>query len=190
LGRPAFAASNSDAASLELQIAITHTRVSLWEPNTDTDETFQYSGRILQLALTSMLVEAAYWIGMETPPETEEYIGNTSHVSSRPYLDAQVQILVAEAVSLLKKLPPKKSQIATTMCWSIVVIGSYATEQHHRDNIRDYFLTMEATFGFDNMKRSRLTLEYIWAHVKNFNEQRPMPIAEAMRHTGGLFILG
>jgi hypothetical protein len=190
LGSPAFAASNSDAASLELQIAITHTRVSLWEPNTDTDETFQYSGRILQLALTSMLVEAAYWVSLETPTETEEYIGHTSHVSSRQHLDAQVWILVAEAVSLLEKLPPEKSQIATTMCWSIVVIGSYATDQHHRDNIRDYFLTMEATFGFDNMKRSRLTLEYIWAHVQNFNEHRPMPIAQAMRHTGGLFILG
>ena len=190
-GNPAYASSLSkEAAGLELQIAISRTCVSFWEPNADTHEAFQYSGRILQLALTSMLVEAAHWVHQDQVSELEDDIEGMPHNSCDPSLNARLTELVAEAVSLLGKLPPEESQIATTMCWSIVSIGSYATDQHHRDTIREYFLTMEATFGFDNMKRSRLTLEYIWAHVKNFDQHRPMAIAEAMRKTGGLFILG
>jgi hypothetical protein len=70
------------------------------------------------------------------------------------------------------------------------VLGSYATDPEHREVIRDYFLGMEASFGFDNMKRARITLEYMWARVSNFDADRPMSVADAMRATGGMFILG
>lgn len=175
-------------SSLRSQIAILLTRVSLWEPdNRVPDITFQHSGRTLQLALMAMLVEAAHWANSAVHKSGGRFNYTTP---GTPCLNTQLGALVHEGVALLEKLPPSKAQIATTMCWSIVVLGSYATLAEDRSTFREYLLTMETSFGFNNMARSRLALEYIWAHVTNFEQDRPMSIADAMRGTGGMFLLG
>jgi hypothetical protein len=179
-----------EGLDLRSQIAILLTRVSLWEPDGTTDITFQHSGRILQLSLTAMLIEAAHWAHSDIEARGRGCDKAYRLPQEGPCLDVKLKAVVDQGVTLLNKLPPVESRIATTMCWSIVVLGSYAIIPAHRTTIREYFLTMEATFGFDNMKRSRLTLEYIWAHIANFEQDRPLPVADAMRATGGMFILG
>ncbi|KAL2862494.1 Zn(II)2Cys6 transcription factor [Aspergillus lucknowensis] len=186
------ASSSSEAATLKSKTALLLTKVSLWEPPVRSDITFQVSGRILQLALTSILVETSYWCNVATvsasydPGEPLSWSFRNRAMST---LDYQMAPLMTEFVGLLESLPAQ-SWIATTMCWSIVVLGSYATLPHHRNAVRRYLLDMEATFKFQNMTRSRLLLEYIWSRIRTFDQDRPIPIVEAMIETGGRFMLG
>ncbi|KAM0283121.1 hypothetical protein ACHAQH_002601 [Verticillium albo-atrum] len=181
-----------EAAALRSRIALLLANVSLWEAPPGVDDTFQVSGRILQLALTAILLEASHWINVAaqfTPHEPEETPSGDFGREPASSIDRLIAPVVAEFMALLEKLPAQ-SRIVTTMCWSIVVLGSYVTLPLHRNTLREYLLDMEATFEFENMTRSRLVLEYIWSRVRTFELDRPITISEAMIETGGRFMLG
>ncbi|RNJ57064.1 hypothetical protein D7B24_006456 [Verticillium nonalfalfae] len=181
-----------EMAMLRSRIALLLANVSLWEAPLGVDDTFQASGRILQLALTAILLEASHWINIATqfaPHELDETTSGDFGREPASNLDRLIAPVVAEFMDLLEKLPAQ-SQIVTTMCWPIVVLGSYVTLPLRRNMVRDYLLGMEATFKFANMTRSRLVLEHIWSRVRTFEFDRPITISEAMIETGGRFILG
>ena len=180
-----------EAGCLLSEIALLLTKVSLWEPDKLSDITFAMSGRILQLALTILLVEASHWCTVVTSAHRGETVQApvSFRTQSRSNLQFQTSPLVAEFVAFLAKLPAQ-SWIATTMCWSVVVLGSYATLPSDRATIQQYLQTMEATFGFRNMTRARVLLEHIWSRVRTFETDQPIAISEAMVRTGGRFLLG
>lgn len=176
----------TDVVNLESKISSLLLGVSMWVPSRSSYDTFQKSGRIGQLALTVLLAEASHWCSVfranlcktDEPPS-----------SNSISLESQTEPLVAEFVTLLEELP-SHSYIATTMCWSVAVLGSYATCQSHRSVIRCYLVNMEQTFGFKNMNRTRLLLEHIWSKIRTFETDRPLDISEAMAQIGGHFLLG
>lgn len=183
---------STDASELASEISLLFLSVSMWEPLDSNDSTFQTSGRILRLALTILLTEASYWCRVSEAKlrQTGECVLRASPRQQHTLnLELQTVPLVAEFVTLLKHLPVQ-SWIVTTMCWPMAVLGSYATCQTHRTAIRLYLVNMEATFGFKNMNRTRLLLEYIWSKISTFEVDRPMDISEAMAEIGGHFLLG
>lgn len=187
-----------EATDPSLKIASLMTTVSAWEPPESSDITFQISGKILKLAMTVLLVEASFWHttveraldeNMWPDPEASKSPSVLSGFQSALSLEYQTTPLVAEFVALLETLPVQ-SCIATTMCWPMAVLGSYAILQPHRIAVRQYLLSMEAIFGFRNMTRTRMLLEYIWSKIETFETDLPMDIAEAMTALGDRFLLG
>lgn len=174
--------SADSAGVLASRIATLLTIVSLWEPPEQTHAAFDISGRIFKVSLSALLVEADCRCANVADCESPTY-----HFQET--LRAQMDSLVADFVSLLTKLPPQSS-IATTMCWSIAVMGSYATDSRHRDVIRNFLTSMETTFSFQNMTRTRLLLESIWSTYSSAEREYPIEIAEAMRENGQQFLLG
>ena len=183
--------SSDELGKLMTEISLLLTTVALWEPPGSSEETFQISGRIFQLALTVLLVEASYLCSAvkATSDESGESGSRTVRQPCASNLELQMKPLVAEFITLLERLPAQ-SWIVTTMCWPITVLGSYTTTERHRTAVRQYMLDMEAAFGFRNMTRARLLLEHIWSKLRTFEADRPMDISEAMMDIGGLFMLG
>lgn len=182
---------SSDAAMLMPRIGLLLTPVSLWEPCESNDGSFETSGRVLRLAVKILLTEALYWCtAVQAEFDADKECSTKSlRFKCAPNLELHTTPLVAEAVTLLTNLPAQ-SRIATTMCWSMAVLGSYATVESHRTALRQYLLIMESTFGFRNMTRTRLLLEYIWSRISTFQTARPMDISQAMAAIGGRFLLG
>lgn len=174
--------SPDSAGALASRIATLLTIVSLWEPPEQIDAAFDISGRIFKVSVSALLIEADCRCA-----DIADYDSPSHHFQET--LNAQMDSLVAEFVALLSKLPPQSS-IATTMCWSIAVMGSYAMHWRHRDIIRNFLTSMEATFSFKNMTRTRLLLESIWSKYSSAEREYPIEIAEAMRENGQQFLLG
>lgn len=186
-----------EAASLALEAELLLAKVTLWDPPEPSDKTFPISGKICQLALTALLAEASFRCvvaggnGDNGPlhPVAAESSHEPGNLAPGANFQSQTIHLVTESLSLLDLLPVQ-SWVVTTMCWPIAVLGSYATLQAHRSTIRQYLMDMEVTFGFQNMARTRMLLEYIWPKIDTFETDWPIDIAEAMSAIGGRFMLG
>ncbi|OBT75913.1 hypothetical protein VF21_04368 [Pseudogymnoascus sp. 05NY08] len=165
-------------AMLERIESVTY-EVSLWHPQS-VDITFECSGRIFQLALLALLAEAHCSC---TPYVVVSELSGLLSVE----LNLAITPLVTEFVALLDTLPVN-SYITTTMCWSIAILGSFATVPSHRAAIRMYLLNMEDLFGFKNMTQTRLLLETLWQQRTDL--VIPIDISLVMQQTGGIFLLG
>lgn len=64
-------------------------------------------------------------------------------------------------VNLLNSLPTA-SPICTTLCWPIMVLGSWATTNHHRTTIRRRLEAMSDSLGMACFRQSQNLLDTIW----------------------------
>lgn len=174
--------------------------VSVWEPPESADPNFRISGKIMKLALLALLEETSYWCDMVTVTVDDEacelkYFSPDAHIHPRSislrYWDllSNMDALMAELVGLLHQLPVHAS-IVTTMCWSIAVLGSYATRPVHQVMVQRYLTEMKRIFGFTNMSQTITLLEYIWSRYNSDDAEFPYPLSRAMQEIGGRFMLG
>lgn len=160
------------------EIATLYAEVSKWTPESD-DATFKTAGKILQLALLTLLSAASQ----------EHITVDDDGVPALPDIEVSpVKELISQAIVLLDEMPVR-SAISTTLCWPLAVLGSYATLRSHRVTIQSFLVDMEMVFSFRNMGQTRSLLESIW------NKNNPVPgsiltLSEAMAENGWESVLG
>ena len=170
--------SPSDPGKQLDQIATMYQEVSSWTPKSD-DATFKTAGKIFQRALLTLLSAASQEL---------QAFGDDRDLAFANIEVLPVKDLISQAIVLLDEMPVR-SAIATTLCWPLAVLGSYATLRSHRVTIQSFLVDMETVFSFRNMGQTRSLLETIW------NKHSTVPtstltLSEAMAENGWESVLG
>lgn len=136
--------------------------------STSSNEGFTISGKIYQQALLVYLEASMSRIEQSGP------ISTTAAASREEAIDT--------ATTLLESLP-LDTDIATTLCWPIAIIGSCATLPRHQQTITQRLKLMHCMLGFGNLSTTQRLLRTIWADNSS-GRAGPWSIEPLMRKEG------
>lgn len=109
--------------------------VQTWKPSSSANADCAAAGKIYQLALSALLQ-----IDMD---------------------NATLQHHVASVASLLQALPIS-SQVTTTLCWPLSILGSLARLDSCKSSIRCYLELLATRYRFGNFQQSLHLLDTLW----------------------------
>lgn len=122
-------------------------RVLAWSPGPSSAKDWVIAGQLYQLAILLLLEEG------ETPFSSCD-------------ADSGSDAFVSRFVALLRSLG-FNSEITTTLCWPIAVVGSHACQHENRQAIRQYVSDMEVKYGFRNIAQLKTLLDVLWEGNKS-----------------------
>lgn len=106
-------------------------------------------------AVCSLLYQQAILVYLETSIRKFELIS--------PGHSSFIENALNKFINLLNSLPVA-SPICTTLCWPIMVLGSWATSTYHCTAIRQRLEAMSEFLGMGCVRQCQRLLEIIWAY--------------------------
>lgn len=143
-----------------MTFAFIQSQVLQWEPSSHAPPDVALVGKIFKQALL------VYLYGILNEPTLDK---SDIHASS-------IQEAVTEAMLYLEQLPPS-TQINTSLCWPLAVIGTCVLCPQQQQCIRIRLKIMAEKIGLGNISKTRELLEYVWSQAR----RGPWEISRAMQ---------